>query len=131
MVRLGFETERAENERREQEFLRNRDDQERLLTEAEATVSREEGISQQLEIKYTEYEGEIGTREGQLAERLGQMGELFGVVRQVSTDLSGQAWDSLISSQIGDRKELLDRLGRSKELPTTEDLERLWFELQR
>ena len=49
-----------------------------------------------------------------------------------STDLSGQAWDSLISSQVEDRKELLDRLGRSKELPTTQDLEkRLWYELQR
>ena len=56
-------------------------------------------------------------REAQLAERLGQMGELFGVVRQVATDLSGQIWDSLISSQLGERKELLDRLGRSKELP--------------
>ena len=131
MVRRGFKTERAENQRREQEFLQNRNDQQRLLTEAEATVTREEDLSQQLETKYTEYEGEIGDREGQLAERLGQMGELFGVVRQVSTDLSGQAWDSLISSQLGDRKELLDRLGRSKELPTTEDLERLWFELQR
>ena len=53
--------------------------------------------------------------EAQLAEQVGQMGELFGVVRQVATDLSGQAWDSLISSQIKDRKVLLDRLGRSKE----------------
>ena len=131
MVRQGFKAERAENERREQEFLQNKNDQQRLLAEAEATLAREEAISQRLEVKYTEYEGEIGNREEQLVERLGQMGELFGVVRQVSTDLSGQAWDSLISSQLGERKELLDRLGRSKELPTTEDLERLWFELQR
>ena len=131
MVRQGFEAERTENARREQEFLQNRDEQQRLLNEAEEAVRREEGFSQRLETQYTEYESEIGTREEQLAEQLGQMGELFGVVRQVSTDLSGQTWDSLISSQLGDRKELLDRLGRSKELPTTQDLERLWFELQR
>jgi biopolymer transport protein ExbB len=37
----------------------------------------------------------------------------------------------LISSQIGGRKALLDRLGRSKELPSTSDLEKLWYELQR
>ena len=59
------------------------------------------------------------------------MGELFGVVRQVATDAGGQVWDSLTSSQLGQRKELLDKLGRSKELPSTNDLERLWFELQR
>ena len=131
MVREGFNAEREENQQREQEFRENRDQQERLLAEAQASLAREESNSQQLEDQYTEYEGAIATREAQLTERLGQMGELFGVVRQVATDLSGQAWDSLISSQLGERKVLLDRLGRSKELPTTSDLEQLWFELQR
>jgi len=131
MVRHGFQAEREENRRREREFLENKDQQEQLLAEAEASLAREEGISQGLEVQYTEYEGEIASREEQLSERLGQMGELFGVVRQVSTDLGGQVWDSLISSQVGERKVLLERLGRSKELPTTDDLERLWFELQR
>jgi biopolymer transport protein ExbB len=37
----------------------------------------------------------------------------------------------LTSSQVEPRKDLLDRLGRSKELPTTDDLEKLWYELQR
>jgi biopolymer transport protein ExbB len=49
----------------------------------------------------------------------------------VATDTSGQVWDSLTSSQLDPRKELLDRLGRSKELPSTDDLEKLWYELQR
>jgi biopolymer transport protein ExbB len=49
----------------------------------------------------------------------------------VATDTSGQVWDSLTSSQVEPRKDLLDRLGRSKELPSTEDLEKLWYELQR
>ena len=52
-------------------------------------------------------------------------------MRQVATDTSGQVWDSLTSSQVEPRKDLLDRLGRSKELPTTDDLEKLWYELQR
>ena len=80
---------------------------------------------------YNENESAIGEKEALLTEHLGQLGELFGVVRQVATDTSGQVWDSLTSSQLGPRKELLDRLGRSKELPSTDDLEKLWYELQR
>jgi biopolymer transport protein ExbB len=131
MVRGGFAQEREENRRREQEFLRAKQDQERLLAEATATLNREEARSQRLENRYNENEPAIATAEAQLSERLGEMGELFGVVRQVATDLSGQAWDSLTSSQLSGRKDLLDRLGRSKELPSTEDLEKLWYELQR
>jgi biopolymer transport protein ExbB len=66
-----------------------------------------------------------------MTERLGELGELFGVVRQVATDLGAQTWDSLTSSEGGSQRDLLDRLGRSNELPSTEDLEALWVELQR
>ena len=131
MVRQGFNTEIAENREREEDFLFRKEDQKRLLDEALGQLGAEEATSQRLEKVYNDYEVKISTDEVQLAEQVGQMGELFGVVRQVATDLSGQVWDSLISSQIKDRKILLDRLGRSKELPTTEDLERLWYELQR
>ncbi len=131
LVRQGFKAEREENQRREQEFRRAKEEQARLLSEAEATLAREEARSQRLENVYNENEEELASLEERLTQRLGQLGELFGVVRQVSTDTSGQVWDSLTSAELGPRKELLDRLGRSKELPSTEDLERLWFELQR
>jgi biopolymer transport protein ExbB len=131
MVEQGFIAESNENEQREARFLAAKQDQQRLLDEALAVLAGEEAISQALENTYNENEPLIGTLEAQLSERLGQMGELFGVVRQVSNDLGGQIWESLTSAQLGPRKELLDRLGRSKELPTTQDLERLWFEMQR
>ncbi len=131
LVRQGFQQERDENKKREADFQAARDDQERLLAEATATLAREEELSQQLEEAYNHNEQAIGTNEAQLGERLGQLGELFGVVRQVATDTSGQVWDSLTTAQLGQRKDLLDRLGRSKELPSTADLEALWYELQR
>jgi biopolymer transport protein ExbB len=131
LVKQGLDVEKAENVRREQEFVRARDQQQRLLAEAKATLAQKEALSQQLETTYNENEKRIGENEALLTERLGELGELFGVVRQVATDTSGQVWDSLTSSQLAPRTELLDRLGRSKELPTTEDLERLWYELQR
>jgi biopolymer transport protein ExbB len=131
MVRSGFEAERLEDRRREAEFLKANENQEQLLAEALATLAREEALSQRLENTYNENEPAIATADARLAERLGELGELFGVVRQVANDLSGQVWDSLTSSQVEPRRELLDRLGRSRELPNTEDLEKLWFELQR
>jgi biopolymer transport protein ExbB len=130
MVQQGFIEETEDNEQREARFLAAMDDQQRLLDEALAVLANEEGISQALETRYNDNEPLIGTLESQLAERLGEMGELFGVVRQISNDLGGQVWESLTSAQLGPRKELLDRLGRSKELPTTADLEQLWYEMQ-
>ncbi len=131
MVKQGLEVEREENRRRVEQFVQKRDQQERLLAEARATLAREEATSQALENTYNENEVALALSEERLTERLGELGELFGVVRQVATETGANLWDSLTSSQLGTRKELLDRLGRSKELPSTEDLEKLWYELQR
>lgn len=131
LVEKGLQVEKAENLRREREFEQQKENQAQLLAEAKATLAGIEALSLEYETSYNQNERVIGELEADLVEQLGQMGELFGVVRQVANDTSGQIWDSLISSQLGERKELLDRLGRSKELPSTEDLEALWFELQR
>jgi biopolymer transport protein ExbB len=131
MVKQGLEVEREENRLRVERFIQRREEQERLLAEARATFAQEEATSQRLEAAYNENEVALAENEERLTQRLGELGEMFGVVRQVATDTSGNVWDSLTSSQLGPRKELLDRLGRSKELPSTEDLEKLWYELQR
>ena len=131
MVKHGLEIESAENIRREQEFIKAKADQARVLAESRATLARKEALSQQLEQTYNANEAVIGEKDALLTEQLGQLGELFGVVRQVATDTSGQVWDSLTSSQLPPRKDLLDSLGRSTELPSTADLEALWYELVR
>ena len=130
-VKGGLEVEQVENARRVVVFEREKEDQARLLEEAKASLAGKEALSLELETRYNEAEGVLAEREERLTERLGQLGELFGVVRQVATDTSGQVWDSLTSSQLGPRKDLLDKLGRSTALPSTEDLEQLWYELQR
>ena len=131
LVREGFTQERAENKRRLEEFSQAKDRQKELLAEARVKLQRFEALSQSLENTYNTNETTLAEYEARLTERLGEMGELFGVVRQVATDMSGYVWDSLTSSQLGSRRDLLERLGRSKELPSTEDLEKLWYELQR
>ena len=131
LVEQGFTVERQENLDREAAFVSAKEQQEQLLGVSLEELARKEELSERLEKRYNENEPAIAGAEARLTERLGELGELFGVVRQVANDLSGQTWDSLTSSQLSGRKDLLDRLGRSKELPTTDDLERLWYELNR
>ena len=130
-VRATAAAERAQDEEREGAFRRARDEQAELLRRTEAAVRAEEEQSAYLDTSYGENELEIEKLGERLTERLGQMGELFGVVRLVSTDLGAQTWDSLTSAGEANRGDLLERLGRSTDLPSTDDLERLWYEVQR
>ena len=131
-VQLGWAAERKEDQRRLDEFNASKDDQAKLLANAEAALAREEETSQQLEQTNTDNDVEIGQLTETLDSRLGTLGELFGVVRQVAGDTRSHVEDSLTSLQLGqERADFLLELGKSKSLPAIADLERLWYELQR
>ncbi len=125
--------EQAENKRREAEFRSNRDQQASLLRKAKAEKDAAEKRSEQLIADFEKNEKDLSELETSLNQKIGQLGEMFGVVRQVAGDLRGIVGGSYVSSQptTEDRAEFLEELGRSKELPSIEKLERLWFELQR
>jgi biopolymer transport protein ExbB len=53
------------------------------------------------------------------------------VVRQVAGDGSAVMYSSLLSAQYPGRDAFFADLGKAKELPSIEQLERLWFEIQR
>ncbi|GLS90987.1 flagellar motor protein MotA [Psychromonas marina] len=55
------------------------------------------------------------------------LGELFGVVRQVAGDFSGQIQGSVISAQYPERNAFVNQLAQSKTLPSLTELEKLWF----
>jgi biopolymer transport protein ExbB len=129
-VQAGWRGERAEMQRRENEFKKARQEQQRLLEQATATRIREEQRSEELEKIFEENEGQIAALEDTLRERLGTLGELFGVVRQVAGDTRSQVENSLVSSQMPGREEFLIELGKKRSLPSIASLEKLWFTLQ-
>jgi biopolymer transport protein ExbB len=131
LVKNGFTREREENLQREAYFARAKEEQAGLLVEIQAEVSASEVRSDRLEKTFATNETVLAQLQSSLEERLGTMGELFGVVRQVAGDMQGHVFESVTSSQLAERKTLLEKLGRGEGLPTTEDLERLWFELHR
>jgi biopolymer transport protein ExbB len=134
-VKQGQATEERENREREQRFQQARADQQRLLREAEAERTREEQRSSRLEGTFEENELRIVERQAQLRERLGALTELFGHLTSASGDLSNNFEFSLVSAQYPDRgdflQDLIAKMGASDRLPSIEEIERVWYEMQR
>jgi len=119
------------NAAREKEFLANKDQQASTLAAAKAKRDAAEARSKQLSASFDANEIKLAELEARLTLRSGNLGELFGVVRTVAGDGSAIMFNSLLSAQYPGRDVFFADLGKSKELPSIEKLERLWFEIQR
>jgi biopolymer transport protein ExbB len=123
--------EEARDRDREQAFLAARDQQARLLAEAEEARRAAEQRSQDLSTLYDENEKLLDELDARLQERSGNIAELFGVVRQISGDTANSLEQSLISAEFPDRVDFLRGLAAKKGVPTAVELEKLWFEILR
>jgi biopolymer transport protein ExbB len=121
----------TQNAAREKEFLANREKQASLLAVAQRERDAAEARSKQLSTIFDANELKLAELEERMTQRVGSLGELFGVVRQVAGDGSAIMYNSLLSAQFPKRDEFFASLGKAKELPSIEELERLWFEIQR
>lgn len=134
-VEQGRARDSEELRRREAEFAAQKAEQERLLREARARQQSLEQASARLEKTFEENETEIATLNQQLNDSLGNLRELFGVVQLVAGDAASQFENSLTSVQFEGRREFLmalaERMGQTARIARVDELERLWFELQR
>ena len=127
--------ESKENKAREQEFLRDKAKQEQLLKQANAERAAQEARSATMEKEFDENELKIAEQTKLLTDRLGSLKELFGVLQQAAGDARGQFDNSLTAIQYPNRgkflTDLVEKMGSSSKLATMEEIERLWFEIQR
>lgn len=134
-IERGQARDSQEAREREARFAQSRNEQQNLLNEARAERTRQENASQRLEALFNENQEHIMTARAQLDERLGALKELFGVIQTVAGDAQGRFAGSLTSIQYPDREEFLVELGTkmagASSLASIEEIERLWFELQR
>ena len=134
-VEQGKINDNSENRKREAEFRQKRDQQDSLLSEAQTTKVNEENRSTQLEAIFEENEAELNILQDTLTERLGALKELFGVMQQVAGDARTRFDNSLTNVQYPDRSPFLEdlakKIGSNSQLPSIDEIERLWFELQR
>ena len=135
MVKNAKISESKEHKKREAEFRKNKANQARLLEKAKNTKKLEEARSEKLEQKYKEQELLVQQKREQLDERLGSLKELFGHLTSTAGDLRANMDVSLVSAQLPNRgefvDELIDKMNSETKLPSIEEIERLWFEIQR
>jgi len=134
-VKKGRVKDAAENQKRIEEFQKDRSRQQSLLNQMEAERVRQEGISQTLEDTFEANDAQIIDLERALQERLGELKELFGVLQQAAGDARGNFDTSVTQIQFPDRGEWLtefaQKMGSTTRMPTLNEIERIWFELQR
>ena len=135
LVEQGALRDNEETRGREERFAQARGEQQRLLNEAKAERDAEERRSQRLENSYNANEQRIAALIATRDARLGSLKELFGVTQQVAGDARSNFEASVSNVQFPERSEfltsLVEKLGSGIELPSIEEMERLWWELQR
>ncbi len=135
LVRTGTARDNQAEIARLRTFEQNQDEQERLLQEANNQRAAEERRSDQLETTFESNELLIADVTAQLDARLGSLRELFGILQQVAGDARAQFDNSFTNVEFPDRSQFLTdlaaKMGSSSQLASIEEIERLWFELQR
>ena len=134
LVKNGAYRENQENKRREREFVQKKSQQKALLATARNTQKKEERRSDRLEAEFKVNDETIARLEDELSHELGALKELFGVLQLVSADTKAVFHDSIISAQFPGREVYLNELiakASSSELPTIDEISRLWYEVQR
>jgi len=135
LVKDGKVVNQRVNEQREREFVADKNRQQKAVNDAQNEQAREEARSERLEAQFEKNEQDIAAKQEILAKRLGSLRELFGVLQQVAGDTQGVLEGSIVSSELPGRGEWLGQfaqsMGKSSKLATIEEIERLWYELQR
>ena len=134
-IQQGQARDSREARQREADFARRKNEQQSLLNQARAERARQERNSARLENLFQDNQTKIVAARAALDERLGALKELFGVLQTVSGDTQARFKGSLTDIQYPDRGDFLVELGNKmaskNELASIEDMERLWYELQR
>lgn len=135
LIEQGQARDSQEARQREAEFTKDRNQQQKLLNDARAERTRQERESARLEQLFKDNQAQIVSARAALDERLGALKELFGVLQTVAGDTQGRFDSSLTNIQFPDRGKFLTELGTkmagASTLASIEDIEQLWFELQR
>ncbi|MBB4210979.1 outer membrane transport energization protein ExbB [Rhodothalassium salexigens DSM 2132] len=135
----GKLSESEMHQQRVQEFRQQKSEQERLLQQARNEKARLERRSADLEDTRAKNEEELIQLQQQLDEAKGELRELFGVLQQVAGDTRSIVTGSLVSLQTRakgiDREQaladLIEKSSRASSLPSIDEIEVLWQELQR
>ena len=129
-IRDTRSAEQAAMQAREQQFLRERDQQQQRLAQARARLAQAQARADQLDAQFKAQGEQLAALREELTQRSGNLGELFGVVRQSAGDTLGQWQGSQLNSRFPERRDELEALAQSSRIPSVEALEQFWYRLQ-
>ncbi len=115
------------NKEREQRFLNDNNQRQRLLAQAKKELATLENEAAQLKSQFESNRQTLAELEDKLHASSGVLGEIVGTVRQVAGDLKAALRQSLVSAQFSGRTQQLSAIADSKRLPTIEQLNTLWY----
>jgi biopolymer transport protein ExbB len=131
----GKSAQSKQNKQREQEFAARENEQVQMLKNTQAKRNQMLSESERLETQFEENEIKLANLTDTLSKRMGSLKELFGVLQQVAGDSSNKFATSVVSAQLPGRStfmdELAQKMGSTSKLASIEDIEKVWFELQR
>ena len=134
-VKQGRAKDAAVNKKREAIFKREKAEQEARIKAALAKVKALEAQSAVLEDKFNQNELLVEEKRKQRDERLGSLKELFGHLTGAAGDMRSRFRTSITTSQFPDREAflrgLIKKMNSDTDLPTLEEIERVWYELHR
>ncbi|MBQ4860317.1 MotA/TolQ/ExbB proton channel family protein [Pseudoalteromonas sp. MMG013] len=131
----GQVAQTTQNKAREADFRAKQDQQVSMLNALTNKRNGELSRSERLETSFEENEIKLQNLTDTLSKRMGSLKELFGVLQQVAGDSSNKFQTSVVSAQISGRSAFMDemakKMGSSSRLASIEDIEKVWYELQR
>ncbi len=134
LVKQGKAGEARESREREARFIKDKNQQASLLAQAKKTRTGEEQRSDRLEKTFADNKEVIAVKREELNKAKGSLTELFGHINSTAGDMREGFNTSLVSVEYPNRDvfltELIDKL-KGDSLPAIEEIERVWFELQR
>jgi biopolymer transport protein ExbB len=134
-IEQGQARDSVEAQKREARFQTSRNDQQKLLNNSRSERNREENRSETLELTFAKNQQLIVDARAALDKRLGALKELFGVLQTVAGDAQTRFGGSLTNIQYPNREAFLVELGNkmasANSLASIQDIEGLWYELQR
>ncbi len=131
LVKQGRTKEQTENTKREASFMANKNKQAQMLAEEKAELKRQEDEADRLEAIYKKNEEEVRIAEEAYQKELGSLVEIFGHLQSSAGEAAVQFSGSLTSAQYGPERvtflnELTGKMSETTELPTMEEIRKLW-----
>ena len=129
-VKSASQQNTGQNQQREAQFRNAADQQAQILASAKQALAQEAANEQQLEAKFESNKKQLDDLNSQIRSREGDYSQVFDQARQAAGNLKTTFDASMTSTQYPGRGVFLAKLAESSDLPTPDDLHKLWFLMQ-